>query len=244
VSINSRLCLAICLFATSPVFAGSGPVELHTAASESFTASVAGPKNAGEAVVMIHDWFGTSPFYSQVEEKLAGEGYRVVALDLYGGQSATTHERAGTLLGALNDDLAGRKVDAAINWLGDRPRKVAVVGFSMGGKYALAAALRNGSVRATVLWYAETIKDSDKLKSLAGPALLIVGSADGTSAAADAASFSKAADAAGKAAEVYIYPGAAHAFAQPLFNRGRTYDPVAADVAWRLSLDFLQRRLK
>jgi len=44
-------------------------------------------------------------------------------------------------------------------------------------------------------------------------------------------------------AEVYLYPGADHAFAQPLFNAGRTYDPVAADVAWRLTEDFLKRRL-
>jgi dienelactone hydrolase len=39
-------------------------------------------------------------------------------------------------------------------------------------------------------------------------------------------------------------PGADHAFAQPLFNAGKTYDPVAADVAWRLSQDFLKRRLQ
>jgi dienelactone hydrolase len=43
---------------------------------------------------------------------------------------------------------------------------------------------------------------------------------------------------------VYVYPGASHAFAQPLFNEGRTYDPMAAEVAWRLSEDFLRRRLR
>lgn len=44
-------------------------------------------------------------------------------------------------------------------------------------------------------------------------------------------------------ADVYIYPSADHAFAQPLLNAGKTHDPVAADVAWRLSEDFLKRRL-
>jgi carboxymethylenebutenolidase len=94
-----------------------------------------------------------------------------------------------------------------------------------------------------VLWYGETIKDPERLRRLAGPALLIVGSRDGSSAAEGAAAFSKTADTAGVGAEVYLYPGADHAFAQPLFNAGRTYDPVAADVAWRLSEDFLKRRL-
>jgi len=43
------------------------------------------------------------------------------------------------------------------------------------------------------------------------------------------------------AAEIHVYPGAAHAFAQPLFNRGTTYDPVATDVAWQLTDGFLRR---
>jgi dienelactone hydrolase len=75
----------------------------------------------------------------------------------------------------------------------------------MGARHALAAALRNSAVRATVLWYGETINDSARLRQLAGPALLIVGSHDGDSASDDAAAFSKAADAAGVGAEVYIY---------------------------------------
>jgi carboxymethylenebutenolidase len=118
------------------------------------------------------------------------------------------------------------------------------MGFSMGAKRALDAALRNQLVRATALWYGETTKDPEKLHDLGGPALLIVGSRDGPSAADNALGFSKAADAAGVGAEVFIYPGAEHAFAQPLFNQGRTYDPVAAEVAWRLSEGFLERRLR
>ena len=58
-----------------------------------------------------------------------------------------------------------------------------------------------------------------------------------------AANFSKAADEAGAAAEIYIYPGAVHAFAQPLFNQGKTYDPVATSVAWLLAENFFERRL-
>ena len=38
--------------------------------------------------------------------------------------------------------------------------------------------------------------------------------------------------------------GAAHAFAQPLFNQGKTYDPIAAETAWMLSEGFLRRRLQ
>jgi len=192
---------------------------------------------------LVHDWFGVSPFYMQAADRLGQLGYRVVAVDLYGGRRATTHEQASALLGAVHDDLAARELDAAVRFSSEGGRKVAVFGFSMGVKHALSAALRNSSVRATVLWYGETVKDPDLLRHLAGPALLVVGSHDGPSAADGASAFSKAADAAGVGAEVYVYPGADHAFAQPLFNQGKTYDPVATKVTWELTESFLSRRL-
>jgi carboxymethylenebutenolidase len=241
----SCLCFALLiLLAAPPLFARATAMTLYTALSEPFTAYLAGPKDARKGVVLVHDWFGVSPFYTEAAQRLAEQGYRVVAVDLYGGRRATTHEEASELLESVHDDVAGREIDAAIKWLGEGGRMVAVMGFSMGARHALAAALRNSPVRGTVLWYGETIKDPEKLQHLAGPALLIVGSRDGRSAAADSAAFSKAADTAGVGAEVYIYPGADHAFAQPLFNQGKTYDPVAADVAWRLSENFLKRRLR
>jgi carboxymethylenebutenolidase len=164
-------------------------------------------------------------------------------VDLYNGRSARTHDEASALLGALDAHMAGEKIDAAIKLLGDRPRKIAVMGFSMGARHALAAALRNKSVQATVLWYGDTTKDRERLGQLSGPVLLVAGSKDG-SALDDSAAFAKAADSAGSAVEVYVYPGAAHAFAQPLFNHGETYDPVAAETAWRMTEDFLKRRLQ
>ncbi|HKQ12789.1 MAG TPA: alpha/beta fold hydrolase [Steroidobacteraceae bacterium] len=241
---STRLGFALLLLLTAePLFARATALTLHTASSEPFIAYAAGPQNAHAGVVLVHDWFGVSPFYTQAAEKLGEQGYRVLAVDLYGGHNATTHDQASKLLQSVRDDIAGREIDAAITQLAQGGRPVAVMGFSMGAKHALAAALRNPAVRATLLWYGATINDPAKLRQLAGPALLVVGSRDGTSAAENAAAFSKAADAAGVGAEVYVYPGADHAFAQPLFNAGKTYDPVAASVAWRLSQDFLQRRL-
>ena len=240
---QSCFALLMCV-AASPVLARAMPITLQTASSEPFEVYVAGPKDAAKGVVLVHDWFGVSPFYTEAAERLAKDGYRVVAVDLYGGRHATSHEEAGKLLEALHDDIAQREIDAALKWISDDGRTVAVMGFSMGAKHALAAAMRNHSVRTTVLWYGETIRDAEKLKQLAGPVLLVVGSRDGRSAAEDSAAFSRAADTAGVGAEVFIYPGAEHAFAQPLFNQGKTHDPVAAEAAWRLSEDFLKRRLQ
>jgi carboxymethylenebutenolidase len=241
--IVSPIVVLFALLATSPLFAKTTPETLHTS-SGSFNVYVAGPNDARKGIVLVHDWFGVSPAYLGATERLAKLGYRVVAVDLYDGRHATTHEEAGALLDSLDAHLAAQKIDAAIQSLETRPRNLAVMGFSMGAKHALSAALRNEQIRATLLWYGETVNDPHDLKTLHGPVLLVVGSADGATAGENAAAFSKAADMAGAAAEIYLYPGAAHAFAQPLFNQGKTYDPIAAETAWRLSEDFLRRRLQ
>ena len=64
----------------SPAFARVTPMTLHTTASEQFTAYVDGPKDAEHGVVLVHDWFGVSPFYTEAAERLAKDGYRVVAV--------------------------------------------------------------------------------------------------------------------------------------------------------------------
>jgi len=242
-SLVLRSFAALTFLIALPCFGNATIKTLQTASAHKFSAYVDGPSDAGVGIVLVHDWFGVTPFYSQAAERLAKDGYRVVAVDLYDGHHAATHDEAGALMKALDAGLAGEEVDAAIKSLSDRPRKIAVMGFSMGAKFAFAAALRDKAIGATLIWYGETVNDTAKLAGLSGPALLVVGSKDG-SAADNAAAFSKAADEAGAKAEIHIYPGEAHAFAQPLFNQGKTYDAVAAESSWRLSEDFLKRHLQ
>jgi len=225
-----------------PCFGSTKIETLQTASAHEFSAYIDGPRDADVGIVLVHDWFGVTPFYTQAAERLAKDGYRVVAIDLYDGHHAATHDEAGALMKAMDAGVAAEEVDAAIKSLADRPRKIAIMGFSMGAKFAFAAALRDKSIGATLIWYGETVNDTAKLANLSGPALLVVGSMDG-SAADNAAAFSKATDAAGAKAEIHIYPGETHAFAQPLFNQGKTYDAGAAESAWRLSEDFLKRYL-
>jgi carboxymethylenebutenolidase len=237
-----RWIVVFALLLALPCFGSAKTETLQTASAHKFSVYVDGPKDASVGIVLVHDWFGVTPFYSEAAERLAKDGYRVVAVDLYDGHHAATHDEAKALMKAVDAGVAGEELDAAIRSLADRPRKIAIMGFSMGARFAFAAALRDKAIAATLIWYGETVNDSAKLTSLSGPALLVVGSKDG-SAADNAAAFSKAADAVGAKAEIHVYPGEEHAFAQPLFNEGRTYDAVAAESAWRLSEDFLKRSL-
>jgi carboxymethylenebutenolidase len=225
-----------------PGFASSPAKTVSLDDGKEFRIFVSGPSNSNKGILLVHDWFGVSPFYNEAAERLSKDGFRVIAVDLYEGQSATTHADAWKLMQALDADAAAAKIDRALSELQAPDRKVAVMGFSMGSQHALQAAMRSDRVSATVIWYGTTINDAEALKNLSGPVLAVFGSRDGD-AADQAAAFSKAADEAGEAAETWVYPGAHHAFAQPLFNEGKTYDPVATGAAWELTEDFLGRQL-
>ena len=247
--INFTACALFSLLVAfaEPLLAGQNRISsqaLETADGVAFDALHASADKPEHGIVLVHDWFGISPYYRESVEKLAAAGYYVLAVDLYDGSAATTHKDAWNLMSALDQDLAAAKVDAAIELLKRQDlASSATFGFSMGAPLALAASLRHSeSIKATGIFYGDTINDPELLASLGGPVLLVVGSMDGNSSEA-AAVFSKATDEAGQLAEVFIYPGAQHAFAQPLFNQGTTYDPVAAEVAWGLAINFFARRL-
>jgi len=73
--------------------------------------------------------------------------------------------------------------------------------------------------------------------------MVVTGSLDGE-AVDKGAAYLKVMNQAGKNGELYIYPQAHHAFAQPLFNAGETYDEEGAEAAWLITRGFFDRKLK
>ena len=81
-------------------------------------AFVAGPADANGAVLVVHDYLGISDATKQSVEHLGALGYRTIAVDLYGGKSATSHEEAVKLMQSL-----GRKATDRILQTGQAPGK-------------------------------------------------------------------------------------------------------------------------
>ncbi len=207
-------------------------------------AFVAGPENAAASVIVVHDWFGISDMTKATVRRLGSMGYRTVAVDLYGGESATDHQTAGQLLGGLDQDAAQQVIAAALAYVSSDDRPVAVVGFSAGALPALRAAALNHEVRAMVGVYGGNLEQVDPTRLTQMPAnvLLISGSVDGW-AMGSVESVQQTLVTVEKAAEVYVYPNGGHGFAQPLWNGGSNLDPVATRVSWMLIDDFLERNL-
>jgi carboxymethylenebutenolidase len=78
-------------------------------------AFVAGPVDAEAGVLVVHDYFGISDATKQSVEHLGALGYRTIAVDLYGGKSATRHEEAVKLMQAVDQKAAGKILQAGLD---------------------------------------------------------------------------------------------------------------------------------
>ena len=221
-------------------------VTLKQGDGREFRAFVAGPADAKAGVLIVHDYFGISDATKQSVQRLGALGYRSVAVDLYGGQSATGHEDAVKLMQSLDRKATDKILQAGLDYLKQPGRKLATIGFSMGGQESLNANFNDPeAVSASVIIYGFGFDkiDTKQLEKLKSPVLVITGAED-TGAAQAAVNFLASMKEAKRSYEMFIYPGADHGYAQPLFNEGKNYNPEAIRITWVLVENFLASHLR
>jgi len=71
------------------------------------------PENGGPGVLVLHAWWGLKPFFKQVCDQLAKQGFTALAPDLYQNRIATTIDEAKALMEQRDSELMGDIVKAA-----------------------------------------------------------------------------------------------------------------------------------
>ena len=217
-------------------------VSLTTPGGLTVSAALARPaQTPAPAVLLVHEWWGLNDQIKAVAADLARQGYLALAVDLYGGNVATTRDDARAYMQAV-DRLAATGVLAAwIDWLRAHAAaggRLGTVGWCFGGGWSLNASLAR-PVDATVVYYGRVAKSAAELATLAGPVLGHFATRDGWIDADMVGAFEAAMNAAGKAHELYWYE-ADHAFANPTSAR---YDAEDTALAWRRTLAFFSAHL-
>ena len=216
-------------------------------------------------IVLIHDVWGLAEHSRDLARRVADEGYHVLAIDLYRNLAQKKIEDPGSFIRNLSDPDLLADISAAARFLREHPdsknRKVAVVGFCMGGMYALLAGCEpDDGIAAVVpfyglLSYSHGLLHSDQglepqrkprepivaAKDLRCPMLAFFGEEDSFITAEDVAALEASTKATGQPAECVVYPGAGHAFMND--TREEAYRPEAARDAWGKMLAFLGAQL-
>lgn len=197
------------------------------------------------AIVVIHEWWGLNDNVRATADRLAGEGYIVLAVDLFGGRTADDPELARQLmLSVVEDpDAASENIRQAYEFLSvtaGAPR-VGSIGWCFGGGWSLnAAMLLPDKLDAVVIYYGQVTDDEDKLRPIDAPILGLFAAEDRGITVDSVQSFEAALKRLRKNHEIHIYPDVGHAFANPTGNR---YNAVAAEDAWNRTLEFLGQNL-
>ena len=112
------------------------------------------------AVIMIHEWWGLNDNIRAMAERLAAEGYIVLAIDLFGGQAATNPEAARQLMLRAVENRASvttniEQAYAFVSETAGAPR-VASLGWCFGGGWSLnTAMLFPEDLDAAVIYYGQ-----------------------------------------------------------------------------------------
>ncbi len=201
------------------------------------------------AMVVIQEWWGLNDQIRGVADKLAAAGYRAVVPDLYRGKVALAANEAEHLMTNLNfGDAAGQDVRGAVQHLKSTgSARVGVTGFCMGGALTLLAAVSVPEADAAVVWYGFPPLEYVDPKKIKAPLLGHFAIRDVPFPIAKVDELEKKLRAANVKFEFHRYD-AKHAFANETADEKKLamleYNPKAAELAWRRTMDFLDRNLK
>jgi len=206
---------------------------------------LAAAPSPGAPILLLHSWWGLNQDMRNLANRLAGDGFTVMAPDLFDGTVLTTIEaadefttaieRGGGGPGGLNPDRIMGRVEATLDDLLAQPDargdRAGIVALSFGGWYGSQVAAERHDVAAFVSIYSDVYE---------GP-----GAAAYLGHFAEDDQFVQSPEAAGakplpQGSAAHTYPGMKHWFTEP--DRPE-YDEEAAELVYSRTVEFLRQNL-
>lgn len=204
---------------------------------------VAPASGRGPGALVLHSWWGLTPFFREVCDRLADEGFVALAPDLHAGRTADTPDEAEQLLACIDPNPTAALVLSSAAALKSMPAtqgdRIGVVGFSMGASWGLWLSVRAvDQIAAVVAFYGS--QDVD----FAGSRAAYLGHfAEHDEFVGDDQLVEMEAHLrlVGADVEFHRYAGTGHWFFES--DRPAAFDAGAAELAWERTLEFLHQHL-
>ena len=194
---------------------------------------------ASHGVLVLHSWWGLTRGVKDQVERLADEGYTVLAPDLLGGVVPRDSQEAQALLAESDPNATAALIMSSLIALrantADPQQAVSVIGYSMGASWALWLATRlPADVDAVVAYYGSQNIEFD---DLAAPVLGHFAEDDPLVSEDDLVEMHSRLLLSEKSVDVYRYEGTSHWFAESGVDGH--FDEAAAELAWQRTVEFL-----
>ena len=216
-------------------------------------------KGKRPGVLVVHEWWGHTPYVRKRAEMLAKMGYVGMALDMYGGGKTADHPQdAGAFAKESNADFpkARKKFEAARDLLVKQPQtdgaNIAAIGYCFGGSMVLNMARVGVDLKAVASFHGALASPHFAEPGAVKAKVFVAnGAADPMVKAEDVLKFHEEMREA-KVEYTYIeYPGVKHSFSNPdadkfakEFNMPLGYDKHADENSWAMMEAFLKQAFK
>jgi len=219
-----------------------------TVNSRTTRALIVFPKLRGKAsvVVLVHEVYGLTDWAKEMADELADEGYIVIAPDFLSGDGphgggfddfAIESDRVSAIQ-SLNPNVVSEDLDGAVDYGKKLPNangKIAVVGFSWGGRTAFEFAKHRKDLGAVFVFYGIAPGD---VTTITAPVYGFYGGADGAVTGSVPGTAEQMKEA-GKFYDPVTYEGADHGFMRVAGVLGA--NKTARDEAYRRLVNLLRQ---
>ena len=220
------------------------------------------------AVIIVHEIWGLTDQIKRVADRVAAQGYYALAPDLYSSSTANRRPSAELQKELFNPDehvrynaqprlramiaptqtpqftsMALSRLASCFEYMYNQPlahQKVVIVGFGMGGGYALSMAIRESRLRGVISFYGHAQFIAAELRHIQCPVLAMYGQKE-PAMMKELEKLLVSTKRAGITFEPVVYAAAGHAF----FNDANpfSYSASASDDAWRRVTAFLRDQM-
>jgi len=214
-------------------------VRIKSAAGGSHAYLAPARPSPGPPVLLLHPWWGLNQTIRDFADRLAGDGFTVIAPDMFDGKVLTTPDDAQANVRSLTEADGERiralvlaSLDHVLAHPDARGDRAAIIGLSFGAMEGTEVAGERSDIGAVVMYYSGIFEAPDGI-----PYLGHFAEDDEFDDSAQVPDFEKTL---GAGSAAHVYPGTKHWFIEadrPEFNRD------AAEQAYARTVAFLRQHL-